>query len=106
MTVEIIPASYPLHPGWKEGDTSRMAALAAHGRSRELRSKCLATLADADRTADEVAAILGESVLTIRPRMTELLRLGKIRDSGIRRLNDSHRRAKVWHREDGGGDGD
>lgn len=94
--MEVIPATYPAHPGWKDNDTSRMAALAAFGRSRELRQKCLDALSGSDRTADEIAAILGESVLAIRPRITELLKTGKIRDSGVRRLNDSHRRAKVW----------
>ena len=94
--IEVIPATYPATPGWKEPDTARLAALAAHGRSRELRQKCLDVLEGCDRTADEVAAILGESVLTIRPRMTELLKTGKIRDSGARRQNDSHRWAKVW----------
>lgn len=96
MNVEILPASYPATPGFKDRDTSRAAALAAFGRSRELRQKCLDALDGADRTADEIASILGESVLAIRPRMTELLKTGRIIDSGIRRQNASHRRAKVW----------
>jgi hypothetical protein len=47
-------------------------------------------------TADEVADFVGESLLTIRPRMTELKRLGLLRDTGARRANASGRQAVVW----------
>jgi len=47
-------------------------------------------------TADEVAGRLGLSILSIRPRITELARLGKVRDSGERRRNGSGRKAIVW----------
>jgi hypothetical protein len=47
-------------------------------------------------TADEIAARLGESILTIRPRITELNKLCKIKDTGVRRPNSSGRNAIVW----------
>jgi hypothetical protein len=46
-------------------------------------------------TPDEVAERLALSVLTVRPRCSELVRLGRFVDSGERRTNDSGRLAKV-----------
>ena len=46
-------------------------------------------------TADEVAAVLGETVLAIRPRITELKNMKAIFDSGNRRRNSSKRWASV-----------
>ena len=46
-------------------------------------------------TPDEVAARLGLSVLTVRPRCSELMRRGRVVDSGTRRVNASGRKAKV-----------
>lgn len=50
----------------------------------------------AGMTADECAGRLGVSILAVRPRVTELSRLGKLRDSGTRRANNSGRSAIVW----------
>ncbi len=48
-------------------------------------------------TADELAAELGESVLSIRPRITELFRKARIIfDSGKRRWNISGSSARVF----------
>ena len=47
-------------------------------------------------TADEVADVLGQSVLSIRPRVTELANNDEIEDSGKRRKNASGRNAIVW----------
>ena len=47
-------------------------------------------------TADEVADVLGQSVLSIRPRVTELANNDEIEDSGTRRRNASGRNAIVW----------
>ena len=47
-------------------------------------------------TADEVAGRLGLSILSVRPRISELTRLGKVRDSGHRRRNTSGKNAIVW----------
>lgn len=42
------------------------------------------------------AGRLGLSILSVRPRITELARDGKVRDSGDRRHNASGKRAIVW----------
>lgn len=47
-------------------------------------------------TADEAAAAIGESVLTVRPRTTELQQAGRILPTACRRRNVSGRMATVW----------
>lgn len=61
-----------------------------------LREMCLDILRERNCTADEVAEILSRSVLSIRPRISELNRLGFIRDSLKRRRNASGHGAIVW----------
>lgn len=88
-------ARYPHSPGYKSRSTSRQSAEAMAPKVETLREQCLAALT-VDSTADEVAGRLNKSVLSIRPRVAELARLGKIVDSGIRRANESSHRAIVW----------
>lgn len=96
------PDPYPASPGYKDRDTSRLAARVAAGRVELLRDQCLLALRKAGQdgigglTADEAALQIGENVLSIRPRFSELVRLGKIKDSGQRRRNESGATAKVW----------
>jgi DNA-binding IclR family transcriptional regulator len=47
-------------------------------------------------TADEVAAQLGRDKLAVRPRVSELRRLGFIRPTDERRRNRSRCNAMVW----------
>lgn len=47
-------------------------------------------------TADEIADRLNASPLSIRPRVSELHKAGKVRDTGIRRKNASGKSASVW----------
>lgn len=92
------PASshrYPHVAGAKTSGTSADAAVTvdAHG----LRALVLWSLASlGPRTADEVASALCLSVLSVRPRFSELRRLGRIEDTGERRTNASGRSAAVW----------
>jgi len=93
------PDPYPAAPGYKDRDTSRQAAQHVASRVELLRDRCALRVRQAGAqglTADEAAELVGETVLAIRPRFTELLHLGKIKDSGTRRKNDSGRSAKVW----------
>lgn len=86
-------------PGWKEPTTSRDAAKALMGRSHHLRDRCLTAIRSAGRaglTADETAAMIGETVLAVRPRITELLANKKVERTGERRKNASGVSAAVW----------
>lgn len=92
--------SYPQGPGWKARDTARAAADAAAPRAPRLRERIVGLLYPAlTLTADEAAGILGESILSIRPRFSELAATGKIADTGERRPNSSGKRAIVWRLE-------
>lgn len=88
---------YPNHPGAQDRETSHAAADAVAEKAPQLRARALAVIERSKGlTADEVAGRLGLSILSIRPRMSELARLGKIRDSGERRLTGSGNTAIVW----------
>ncbi|WP_419808369.1 hypothetical protein [Sphingomonas sp.] len=88
---------YPYQPGARDRDTSRAAAVAIAPASALLRQRVLDEFErSSGLTADECAGRLGLSILSVRPRVTELSRLGKVRDSGARRTNGSGRRAIVW----------
>ena len=97
--------TYPENPGHQHSDTSLKAAEAVSGKAAVLRDHCLSYLREfGPRTADEVAAMMGESLLTIRPRITELRRMGKVRDTGVRRPSSTgHASAVVEAHEVPGG---
>lgn len=88
---------YPHTPGAKARDTAFEAAEEIASKAPIIRARCLKVLEHSNGlTADEVAGRLGLSILTVRPRITELSRDGKVRDSGDRRRNASGKRAIVW----------
>lgn len=89
---------YPHAPGSKRSGTSADAAASMAPSAAFLRERVLATYR-AHRmglTADEAAALLELSVLAIRPRVSELVRMGKLVETSERRLNESKRSASVW----------
>ena len=47
-------------------------------------------------TADEIASRLTQSVLSIRPRVSELKEMGEIEKNGLRRPNVSGMKAAAW----------
>lgn len=97
MTLSSWFKPYPDTAGYKESDTSRKAAEAIDSRTGQLQRLVLNHIVLAGpSTADETASAIGETVLAIRPRFSELLALGKIADTGERRKNASKRSAKVW----------
>jgi predicted ArsR family transcriptional regulator len=89
---------YPGTPGYKEGTTSRAAAEAMEPSAESLRGMVLEALTWKWMTADEVAEQIGQTVLAIRPRCSELRVMGLIEPSGERRQNISGREAHVWRR--------
>jgi|TARA_R110002020_G_scaffold300443_2_gene516072 predicted HTH transcriptional regulator len=91
--------SYPSTPGYKNRDKtgpSRKAALSMKPHALNLRQKCFRAISQIPMTADEVAATIEKSILSVRPRIAELSKLGKIEDSGKRRTNESGKDATVW----------
>jgi predicted HTH transcriptional regulator len=87
---------YPNAPGFKRRATSRQAAEDMKDKAPSLRDQCFSVLCEGPHTADQVAEILGKSVLTIRPRLSELVRLGCIRDTGRTAPNASGKQAAIW----------
>lgn len=77
-------------------DTRKAAFDDAKLRRRELKARCLSALQGAALTADEIAAQIGEDVLSVRPRITELLRDGLVVKTVLRRANKSGKKAIVW----------
>jgi len=88
--------SYPYLPGFQDTDTSKAAADSVAPNAHTLRDDALQVLKVGPRTADEVAAVMGKSNLSIRPRITELVLQGRIFDTGERRRNASGKSAIVW----------
>lgn len=91
-------AIYPDSPGFKAPGASEDAANAIAPRAPRIRDAVLGVIAEAAApvTADEIAAALGLSILTVRPRVSELHRLGEIRPTGDRRCNSSGMTANTW----------
>lgn len=86
--------TYPTTPGFKADGTSEYAANTTD--SGTLRELTYQSLRKADKTADEVANDLGLDRLAIRPRITELVRLGRVRKTERTRCNTSGKPATVW----------
>lgn len=91
--------TYPRAPGFKERTTSRDAARAVTSGAATLREEVFAVIRDAGTggmTADEVAAVVERTVLSVRPRVSELAQDSRIVPNGARRPNESGLMAKVW----------
>jgi len=98
LTMFPVPG-YPHDPGYKSGQMdgpSRKAALSMKPHALNLREKCFRAISQIPMTADEVAGAIEKSILSVRPRIAELSKLGKIEDSGKRRTNESGKDATVW----------
>lgn len=92
-------ATYPEAAGFKVAGPSKESARSTPARI--LQSRVLQYFHDngADGlTADECAEGLSESILSVRPRLSELRRAGILIDSGLRRKNFSGKSATVWIR--------
>lgn len=94
---------YPERPGWKKQETSALAAEAVASKAPVLRKRCLDAVAasPAGMTGNELVDALGWDICSVRPRLTELNRLGHIRkrmdgDKESRRSTPSGCSAIVW----------
>jgi hypothetical protein len=87
---------YPNRPGYKARSTSEDAADEIAPKAETLRAKTYQVIRSLPSTADEIAEILDEDKLNIRPRCSELSKMNRIKDSGLRRLNAKKKRQIVW----------
>lgn len=87
---------YPDAPGFKVAGPFQLAAEKMAPTSTMLRAAVLKEFKSGGRTADEIATSLNLSVLSVRPRVSELNRLGTIEQTGSRRRNESGMTATVW----------
>lgn len=91
------PKRYPERPGFKEGETSREAAEQMESRAATLRALVLDYIkSNPGHTADEIAAELNESQWSIRPRVSELRKLGRIVNEGRGTNPHSGKSAHRW----------
>ena len=92
------PTAYPDVPGSKAAGTSQEAAEQMQSRAATLRADVYRTLltSKVPLTADQIAYRLGENILSIRPRCSELVATGRIMDSGERGENQSGKAAIKW----------
>lgn len=87
--------NYPTNPGFQATDTSRAAAPDKESAAI-IRLRVLRHFEDyGPMTADECASRMGLSILTVRPRCTELKLTQRLADTGARRANQSGKRAAV-----------
>jgi transcription initiation factor IIE alpha subunit len=94
-----LPEHYPDLPGWKAAGPSEDAAARVAGAAAVMRARVLQVFKNhypQGLTADEVASHLNLSILSVRPRCSELRRAGNIVDSQARRRNESGMSATVW----------
>jgi hypothetical protein len=93
--------TYPNSAGFKEETTSKEAAehIESSGAANILRIRVMEYVRDRrylGTTPDACATALGESVLAIRPRFTELEQKGMIRRTKLTEKNESGRNAAVY----------
>jgi len=77
-------------------DTSRLTHPDIKPHKPTLREMALEALAHGPSTADEAAAYSDVSPFAMRPRFTELLKAGKIEDTGKRRTSSNGKTSAVW----------
>lgn len=90
---------YPDAPGHRGVETSAEAAekfAPKVGRLQKMTLEAIASRAANGLTADECAQLIGLDRWSIQPRTSELRRKGLIVDSGLRRKNETGKRAIVW----------
>jgi predicted ArsR family transcriptional regulator len=91
--------TYPDSPGFKSRGTSSVAARRITPHAEALRDRVFSFLKanyPAPFTADEVADRLGVSILSARPRLSELRRSALIEPTAERRKNRSGLSAHCW----------
>jgi len=94
---EIYFSKYPDVPGFREkGGTSQEAANDITSKASTLREMCYNILEVSPHTADEIADIMDEDVLSIRPRISELFKQVRIEKTAARRASSRGKSSIVW----------
>ena len=96
---------YPHEAGHRGVSTSIEAVEAINPRLGNLQHRVLDDIRAAGlngRTSRECAASTGLDYDSCQPRISELRRMGKVRDGGNRRLNGTGKRAICWIATGGG----
>lgn len=92
--------SWPGDPGptvHKHGpDTEQLALDFVAPKLSGLRLKALQSLATGTLTGSQVAHYTGAWLYSVKPRLTELQRMGLVCDSGKREKNERGRQEIVW----------
>ncbi len=96
--------TYPLTPGWRRqatAETSREAALAVRPRAPTQAELVLAALAKGPAHPEAITARIIEAghrimLISVRPRCSQLVRLGRIKDTGQRGRTAGGCKAIVW----------
>jgi hypothetical protein len=90
---------YPHHPGSKSPGASSEAAHAIARHATTLKMRVYSFLRDhhpASFSADQIAKSLGETILSVRPRVSELNKSGEIEAAEGRSKNESGMSAHCW----------
>ena len=99
MVSQINQSNYPINPGHKENTTSKEAAEFMKPKTKTIRSKILNVLKNKGNygaTPDEVSSLLTIYFTSVRPRFSELKKMGCIEKTKRRRKNESGTDAWVW----------
>lgn len=88
--------TYPENAGYKTEVPETSMAAAQDIDAESIREQVRRILARWNCTADQAAEFLGLSILSVRPRFSELRALGEVEDTGERKLNASGHKAVVW----------
>lgn len=96
MSEQLDIFSYPNGPGWKARETSRAAAEAIAPKAATIRERVFAALKVQPGTPEQIAKRIGEAVMNVRPRCSQLAAAGLIEDSGARGPAMGGRNAIVW----------
>jgi hypothetical protein len=89
---------YPNDPGYQKTDTSYGAAILMRRRASVIRDLVLQALESAPLATFEIAKRIPQfSYRAIQPRTSELRQAGKIKDSGLRKVDpETGKRVIVW----------
>lgn len=86
--------------GWKRGAASKAAAEAVAGKAPPIRQRVLDLLTERARpmTAEEIAEELALPEISVKPRISELVNAGTVRDTGTTTMGKWGKRISLWER--------